>query len=341
VPCPHRFYPITGVSADDTPYITTLPGPWVPSYLLLAVFWGCSFALIEIGLRSLTPVGVALVRLVLGALTLLLISAVTRTALPPRSTWRHLLVVATLLNAVPFVLFAYGETHVSSSLVGIVNAATPLATLAVVLLAFPEENPTRERLAGLAVGFTGVVTVLGLWRGLGSGQWLGVAACGAAVCCYGIAFPYARRYLSGTAGALSLATGQTTIATVLLLPAAAVTGVVQDMLTWAVVLAMLGLGCLGTGIAYILNFTVVTRAGGTVASTVTYLTPVVAVGVGVGLLGENLRWNEPLGAAVVVLGAALAKGRLTRTRRADVAPVPAAPSSGTVDQARDDATSSR
>jgi len=145
VPCPHRFYPITGVSADDTPYITTLPGPWVPSYLLLAVFWGCSFALIEIGLRSLTPVGVALVRLVLGALTLLLISAVTRTALPPRSTWRHLLVVATLLNAVPFVLFAYGETHVSSSLVGIVNAATPLATLAVVLLAFPEENPTRER----------------------------------------------------------------------------------------------------------------------------------------------------------------------------------------------------
>lgn len=186
-----------------------------------------------------------------------------------------------------------------------------------------------------------MVIVLGLWRGLGSGQWLGVAACGAAVCCYGVAFPYARLYLGGTAGALSLATGQTTIATVLLLPAAAVTGVVQDTLTSAVVLAMLGLGCLGSGVAYILNFTVVTRVGGTVASTVTYLTPVVAVGVGVGLLGENLRWNEPVGAAVVVLGAALAQGWLSRARQAEPSPAPARPSRGAVDQSSDDATSRR
>ena len=77
---------------------------------------------------------------------------------------------------------------------------------------------------------------------------------------------------------------------------------------------MLGLGCLGTGVAYVLNFTVVARAGGTVASRVTYLTPVVAVAVGVALLGEPLRWNEPVGALVVVAGAALAQGRLRRSR---------------------------
>lgn len=211
------------------------------------------------------------------------------------------------------MLFAYGQTLVSSSLAGIINAATPLAALAVVLLAFPEEHPTRERVVGLAVGFAGVFTVLGLWRGLASGQWLGVAACVGAVCCYGVAFPYARRHLARAAGTLSLATGQTVVATLLLLPAAALAGVVDAAPTPAVVAAMLALGCLGTGVAYVLNFTVIARAGGTVASTVTYLTPVVAVGVGVALLGEELRWNEPVGALVVVLGAALAQGRLRQT----------------------------
>lgn len=288
---------------------------WVPAYLLLALFWGCSFALIEVGLDALTPVGVALVRLVLGASTLLIISAVTRTPLPPRRTWRHLVVVAALLNAVPFVLFAYGETHVSSSLAGIINAATPLVALAVVLLAFPEEQPTHERTAGLAVGFAGVVLVLGLWRGLGTGQWVGVAACAGAVCCYGVAFPYARRHLAGAAGPLSLATGQTVVGTLLLVPATAVTGVVERAPTPSVVVAILGLGCLGTGVAYVLNFVVVARAGGTIASTVTYLTPVVAVTVGVALLGEGLRWNEPVGALVVVAGAALAQDRVRRWLR--------------------------
>ena len=295
---------------------TTIEAPtrsWVPAYLLLAVLWGFSFALIEVGLTSLTPVGVALVRVTLGAATLLVTSAVRRTTLPPRSTWRHLVVIAALLNAVPFVLFAYGETHVSSSLAGIINAATPLATLAVVLAAFPEEHPTRDRVVGLGLGFLGVLVVLGLWRGLGGGQWLGVGACVGAVCCYGLAFPYARRHLAGTAGPLSLATGQTVVATLLLMPAGALAGVVEQRVTAVVVVAMLALGCLGTGVAYVLNFTVVARAGGTVASTVTYLTPVVAVAVGVALLGESLRWNEPVGALVAVTGAALAQGRLRRS----------------------------
>lgn len=122
-----------------------------------------------------------------------------------------------------------------------------------------------------------------------------------AVCCCGLAFPYARRYLAGTAGPLSLATGQTVVATLLLVPAGALAGVAEQRVTAVVVVAMLALGCPGTGVAYVLDFTVVARAGGTVA-----------VAVGVALLGEDLRWNEPVGALVVVAGAKLAQGRLHR-----------------------------
>ena len=77
---------------------------------------------------------------------------------------------------------------------------------------------------------------------------------------------------------------------------------------------MLALGAIGTGIAYIWNFQIITAAGSSVASTVTYITPLVAVIVGVIFLGEGITWNEPVGAALVVLGAAISQGRLTRRK---------------------------
>lgn len=224
--------------------------------------------------------------------------------------WRHLFVVAVLLNSVPFTLFAFGETHISSALAGIINGATPLATLLAVLAAFPEEKPTRERVAGLLVGFAGVLVVVGIWRGLGSSQVLGVGACVAAICCYGLAFPYARRYLTGAGSPLALATGQVTFAALQLLPAAALTRVTAGPLVPSAVWAMFALGCLGSGVAYVLNFTVVAAAGGTTASTVTYLTPLVAVIAGAAFLSEHLVWNQPIGAAIVIAGAATAQGRL-------------------------------
>jgi drug/metabolite transporter (DMT)-like permease len=139
--------------------------PWQVSFVLLATTWGCSFWWIKLGLEYLSPIEVAFARLSLGALALLLTCAITKTPLPRRrSTWRHLAVVAVLLNSVPFALFAYGETHVSSILAGLINAMTPLATVAVLLIAFPEERPTRERLIGLVLGFPGVLVVLGVGR---------------------------------------------------------------------------------------------------------------------------------------------------------------------------------
>jgi drug/metabolite transporter (DMT)-like permease len=293
---------------------------WLVPYVLLALIWGGSFYFIKLGLQSLTPAGVALSRLALGLLTLLVVSAVTRTRLPSRSVWVPLFIAAAAMTSVPWLLFAYGEQHISSALAGIINGATPLMTLVAILLAFPEEKPTRQRVLGLVVGFAGVHIVMGVWQGLVAGTALGMAACVAAVGCYGFAFPYVRRHLTGGPNAsaltpIALATGLMIMGTAQALPLTMLTGYAHRPIGYPAVLGMLALGCLGSGLAYILNFRVISRADATTASTVTYLTPLVAVAAGELLLGEHITWNQPVGGLLVVLGASIAQGLVRPQRR--------------------------
>lgn len=298
--------------------------PWQVAFVLLALIWGCSFWWIKLGLTFLAPGQVAFARTALGALALLLVLAASRGRLPrSRRTWRHLLVAGLLMNALPATLFAYGETQVSSVLAGILNATTPLATLTVVLLAYREERVTREGIVGLAVGFAGVLVVIGAWEGLGRSDLAGIAAILGAVLCYGLGYPYTRRHLASLPeGPISMATGQVAIAAIVLLPALAIPGASPSAPAPDALLAMLGLGVLGSGIAYILSYRIVAAAGSTTASTVTYLTPIVAVVVGSAFLAEPLTWHEPVGTAVVLLGVAISQGRLT-PRTASRATVPA------------------
>ena len=135
---------------------TLRAAPWQLWFLVLGAIWGCSFLFIKLGLESLTPIGVAFGRVTIGAIVLLVIARATGTRFPrDRATWRHLAVVGLLFCSIPFTLFAYGETQISSILAGIINACTPLAALLVVFAAFPEQRPGRDRAAGLAVGFAG------------------------------------------------------------------------------------------------------------------------------------------------------------------------------------------
>ncbi len=290
--------------------------PWPASFLLLGAIWGCSFWWIKLGLRAVSPVDVAFLRLFAGASALLIIAVVTGTKLPRRiATWRHLFVFSLLINSAPFTLFAYGETHISAVLAGLINSLTPLATLGAVLLLFRQQRASRNIFIGLIIGFVGVLVVIGVWRGFGHGQLLGIGACVAAVLCYGVGFPYARRHLSERdESPVSLATGQVLCGTLQLLPFALLFGHVRQHPPASSIFGLLALGVLGTGIAYILNFHVVNNAPATVASSVTFLTPLFAVIVGVAFLHEALSWNEPVGAVLILAGAAIAQNRF-RGRR--------------------------
>jgi drug/metabolite transporter (DMT)-like permease len=289
-----------------------LAAAWPARLLLLGGIWGMSFVLIKVGNRGFTPVQVSFGRMLFGLLALTPVLLAQRGHLPrDRRTWLHLGVAAVLVNSAPFTLFAFGEQHVSSLLAGIWNGTTPLFVLVVVLLTLPEERPTRERALGLALGFAGVLVVLGAWHGIGRGALVGSAACLAAAILYGIGFPYLRRYLA--TGGLSvpvLAFGQLAMGTLqlaLILPFA---GGLPEAVPAGPLAAVAALGAVGTGAAYLLNYSIIRDAGATAASTVTYLVPVFATIAGVTLLGERLTWNEPVGGLLVLLGVAASQGRL-------------------------------
>ena len=287
---------------------------WLPAYLALGLVWGCSFIFIKLGLEFLTPFGVAFVRCALGAITLLIVVKIMKIDLPKeKSTWYKLWVVAMLLNVVPGILFAYAELHVTSVLAGIINATTPLATLIVMLIAFREEKLKAEQIYGLILGGLGVMVVLGIWQGIGDNQLTGVIALLIAVTCYGISFPYSKRNIIPLGlKPEAAATTQLIMAAITLLPFYLYDGISQDNYRPANIFAMLALGILGSGFAYIWNFSIIAAAGSSIASSVTYLTPVVAVFVGWLFLGEVIVWHEPVGALLVILGAAISQGRFNR-----------------------------
>lgn len=287
---------------------------WLPAYLALGTVWGCSFIFIELGLEFLTPFGVAFIRCALGAITLLIFTKIRKVDLPAdRKIWQKLWVVAMLLNVIPGVLFAFAQQYVTSVLASIINAGTPLMTLVFMLIVFREEKLKPEQIIGLLIGALGVLTVVGVWKDLGNNQLVGVIALLIAVSCYGASYPYStRNVIPLKLKPEALATGQLIMAAVTLLPFFLINGISNDFYRPQSVIAMLCLGIFGSGFAYIWNFAITAAAGSAIASTVTYLTPVVAVIVGFLYLGEVIVWHEIVGALIVIAGALLSQGRLNR-----------------------------
>ncbi len=291
--------------------------------MLLAAIWGSSFLFIKVGLRAFVPLHVALGRMLFGTAVLMAFLALRREPLPRgRRVWGHLVFAGLFGNALPFFLFAWGETKVSSVLAGIWNGTTPLLTMIVAFSMLQDERPDRDKVIGLTVGFTGVLLIVGPWQGVGSGALLGNLACLAAAACYGVAFPYMRKYLAGRdESPLALAGGQLLCGTVQLAAVVVFFTRVPGSYTLRPVVSVVVLGVLGTGIAYVVNYGIIRDAGATAASTVTYLLPIFATIAGMVFLGERLTWNQPAGAAVVLAGVAVSQGRLPTSQRREVTPV--------------------
>jgi len=306
---------VTTRTAPDTPGLRA----WLPGFLALAAIWGTSFLFIKVGVRELHPLWLTFARVAAGAATLLVIVALTRDRLPRDGRlWGHLVVVAALGVTLPFTLFGYGEQRVSSVLAGIWNAATPLVALPLAALVFRTEPFTRRRAAGIAIGFAGVLTVLGVWQGVGGTQLTGQLMCFGAAMCYAVAIPYQKKFVAGRAGSgVSIAAAQLLVALAQLgLAAPLFAGAPPRVtaLSTDVVLCVLALGALGTGVAFVLNFRVIRLAGASTSASVTYLMPVVATVVGVTVLGEDLHWFQPVGALIILAGVATSQGVFTRRR---------------------------
>ncbi|SEE77392.1 Permease of the drug/metabolite transporter (DMT) superfamily [Streptomyces sp. 2112.3] len=289
---------------------------WRVRFGLLALVWGLSFLFVKISDEAYAPLQVSSGRVAFGAAALLAVLVVRRQPLPGAGLlWLHLAVAGLLLNAVPFTLFAYSEERISSALAGICNATTPLFTLLVAVSALPGERPHRNQVAGMALGFAGVLVVFGIWNGADVGDPAGAGMALGAALSMGVGWVYVRRFLTGRGhSALSLAAAQLTAGAVEL---ALVTPFLTSAPTTfpaAQTLALLILGALGTGAAFLMQYGLVRDVGVTVASMVTYLVPVISTLAGVVVLHEELNWHQPIGAVVILAGAALSQ-RTQRTER--------------------------
>lgn len=278
--------------------------------ITLAFIWGWSFLFIKVAVEGITPSTVAWARISLGALVLRVVLSRRGGRVPLDATSvRHFAVAAVAGNIVPFTLLAWAEQHISSALTAVLNASTPLFTAVFAAIGLYERLRPVQVL-GLLVGIVGVAVA----AGVGASDLEGSSAAGAAAAVgagvgYGITFVYMRRNLVSYQPIVA-ATGQLLAGTVLLAPIALATSVAGGVsLTPSRVAAVVLLGAVGTGIAYVLNYRIIAELGATKASLVTYLIPVVAVVVGVVVLGEAFEWRLLVGGTLTVTGIAAVNRR--------------------------------
>ena len=279
----------------------------------LAALWGSSFMFIEIALRDLAPSTLILLRMASGALTLAVYVALT--GQPVRALRPFVLPLALLgavNTAVPFFLIAWGQQYIDSGLASIFNASAPLFTALFAVGYDRTQRATGLRLAGILIGFSGVVLLVGFELTGGEKAVLGGLAVVAASACYVIGGLYAGRRFNGLPASL-VALGGLAWSTLFVAPV----GLAQASAPgWDAVLAVLYLGVAATGVAYLLYFGLIAGAGASKAVLVTYLVPALALIYGAVFLDEEITAIALAGLALVLAGVALGTGAVGRSRRA-------------------------
>ena len=274
----------------------------------LSAIWGSSFLFIKVGVEELEPAVVVFGRLLVGALVLVPVVMARGGVSGLRAMLVPIVVLGALNNALPYWLLSFAETRIDSGLAAVIQAAAPIFTVLLAIRIDPSQRVTGFRLLGVALGFVGVALLVGLQEG---GELLGALAVVGTALCYAVSVLYAGRAIRSFSP-LDVSVGQLTVGALLTLPAA--------LLQWPsetpsakVVGAVLVLGALGTGVAYLLYFALIVRAGASRAILVTYLVPAFALVYGWLILDEPVTASALAGLALILGGTALATGaRATR-----------------------------
>lgn len=295
--------------------------------LLLAALWGPSFLFIKVAVAELPPLSIAASRVLIGATFLLVVLRIQHKQLPrDRRVLRHLALVALVHNALPFVLFAWGEQYISSALASILNGTTPLFTIILAHFFVAGDRLTVPKAIGVLLGFGGLLMLVSpsLVGGM-QASTLGIVAVTLAAACYGVAIVYSRNHLRGLPPLVAPAT-QLSLAALYLLPLALVVDRPWGLpaLSPTVILSLLALGLLGTGLAFVVYYRLLETAPPTYLSMVTYLIPVFGVILGVLVLDEQLTWLTLAGFGLILAGVMTVNGVFRRRAAPEPAP-PVAP----------------
>lgn len=288
--------------------------------LLLSVLWGGSFFFAAVQIKALPPFTIVFLRVGLAAVILnALVKALGMKMPGSRSAWLAFSGMGLLNNAVPFCLVVWGQSHIASGLAAILNATTPISTVIVAHLLTDDEKMSGNRFLGVAIGFFGVVILIGpdLLKGLGTNLLAQVAVLTAAIF-YAFAGVYGRRFKLMGIEPILTATGQVTASAIVLFPIAMLvdnpwTLTMPALPVWE---AIVGSAVLSTSLGYVLYFRILATAGATNLLLVTFLIPVSAIIMGTFGLGEHLEVRQFAGLAFIGAGLAAIDGRpLTLFRR--------------------------
>lgn len=284
------------------------------SLLLFAatsVIWGSSFLFIRVAVEHMPPAAVVFGRTLLGAAFLVPLAARRQAFHGVRQVIVPITIVTLLDMAAPTFLTAWGEQHVSSSVAGILTATDPLFTAVLALWLIRSEVPDRRRSIGLVIGLAGVIALLGIDFHGNAIELLGAGAVMLSALGYAGAALLYRRWLAGQP-ALAVTALMTVISSVAFLPPAAA-DLPRHVPPASSILALVMLGIVNTGIAYWLFYLLIDEAGAATASVITYVMPVVALFLGVVLLGERLTVGAIAGLVLIALGAWMATSSRTPT----------------------------
>jgi drug/metabolite transporter (DMT)-like permease len=272
-------------------------------FAILCVFWGIPYFFIKLALVDLSPVCVAWSRITLGALVLIPV-AWHRGALAPAARHKTAILGFAVTELVfPFSLIAFAETSLTSSITGVLVATVPLAVVIIAPLFGVREAMSARRLIGLAVGFVGVIVLLGFDTIDGAAQWFAVGCLAVAIAGYAVGPLIVQRHLVGVdeIGAVALSLG---VASLILLPFAIRT--MPQAQPSALSLASIGvLGLFSSAGALLLYFHVIHAAGAARASIVAYISPAIAALLGVLVLHERVGPGLAAGLALILVGSAL------------------------------------
>lgn len=282
---------------------------------LLAAIWGSSFLFMRLAVHDFGPIAMVEMRVSIAAVFLLIVLAATGRLEPLIRHWRVIAIGGLLGICVPFVCYGYASQHLNSGFMAIVNALAPLFT-AIISRLWLGERLTRLRIAGLGIGFGGILILMsdGLDPGMHA-EALALAAALMATLFYGIAAAYMTRHFKGL-DPIACAAGSVTAAAIVLLPLAVLTWPSQPIsaVAWGAA-AAIGLGC--TGIAYLLFYRLVDNVGPSRTITVTFLVPPFGIFWGAWILDEAITLSVILGAATVLTGTLLATGVIEARRTPD------------------------
>ena len=277
-------------------------------FIGLGFFWGSSYFWIKVGLETVPPLTLIAGRLVLASVFLWAVVLLTREPLPRSSRqYGHLLVMACVNIVLPFVLIAFGEQSIDSALASILNATVPLFVIILAPMFLPDEGITWPKIAGLAVGFAGVILLVAPdLVNVQDADLTGELLLIGSSLSYAVGNVYAKRNVRGLAPRIP-ALFQVFLAALIVVPAALVIDRPFETVHPApeALAAIAWLGIIGSGFAYLCYFTILANWGATRTSLVAYLLPVVGILLGTAILDDPLTVNRIAGTALVIAGIAI------------------------------------